>query len=148
AGTKVVFKLGHDPVLALSSGDTRFDASGQTVTFDSTNWSNPITITITAVDDGNDGDAENTMISTITHAIDPATTDPSYANLAAPSVDVKVVSDDVAGVLLTATDASGNPDNSTLVDPITNDTYIVRLTQQPQGTGVQVNVQLHTDGQE
>src|SRR5262249_6094673 len=115
-GTKVVFKLGHDPVLALSSSDPRFDAATQTVTFDSTNYTSPITITITAVDDGADGDAENTLISTITHTIDPSTTDPAYLGLVAPGVDVKVVSDDVAGVLLTPTDASGNPDGSTLVD--------------------------------
>src|SRR5262249_5357747 len=73
---------------------------------------------------------------------------PAYLGLVAPSVDVKVVSDDVAGVLLTPTDASGNPDGSTLVDPFTNDFYTVRLTRPPVGAGATVSVQLHTDGQE
>src|SRR5262249_33649418 len=112
----------------------------QTVTFDSTNFANPVAITITAVDDGIDGDAENTMISTITHTI--TSTDPAYQGVVAPSVDVKVVSDDVAGVLLTPTDGS------TPVDANSADSYSVRLTKQPLGAGVQVHVQLHTDGQE
>src|SRR5262249_8228642 len=133
----VTVHLGHDGLIALSSSDPRFDAAAQTVTFDSTNFDSPVAITITAVDDGT---VHDTTISTITHTL--TSTDPEYQGLVGQDVDVKVVSNRVAGVLMTPTDGS------TFVDPNTTDTYTVRLTKQPLGAGVQVHVQLHTDGQE
>ena len=144
AGTTVTVTLGHDAILALSSADPRFNAAAQTVTFDSTNWSSPIAITITAVAGGT---PKNTLISTITQTI--TSTDPAYQGVTAAGVDVKVISSDKAGVLMTPTDPiTGKPDGSTLVDPNTTDTYTMRLTAQPQGAGVQVPVRVHTDGQE
>ena len=144
AGKTVTVTLGHDAILALSSADPRFNAAAQTVTFDSTNWSNPVGITITAVDNGAISD---TLISTITQTI--TSTDPAYQGLIAPGVDVKIISDHKAGVLLIPTDpATGTPDGSTVVDQNTVDTYTMRLTMQPQGAGVTVPIQVHTDGQE
>src|SRR5262249_7398308 len=52
-GTTVTVTLGYDhTVLALSSSDPRFQTVGgmQTVTFNSTNFSNPVNITIAGVD--------------------------------------------------------------------------------------------------
>ncbi len=126
----------------LSSADTRFDALTGTIVFDSTNWDDAVTLTITAL--SGDG-REDTMISTIGHSA--VASDAGYGTISSAQFAVTIVDGDAPGVYVDQTNGStlvvqDNPD--TPEDESDTDTYSVRLTQAPIGT---VTIGVLTDGQ-
>ena len=142
AGKTVTVTLSQsDPRLQLSSADTRYDAATHSLTFDSTNWDTAALISVAATDDAI---VESPLTAQITHAV--ASTDTAYASFfadpanPAPTLNVKVLDTDGAGVYVRQSDGS------TLVvkgDP-TGDTYGIRLTHAPTAD---VKISLITDGQ-
>jgi hypothetical protein len=76
----------------LTPDDIQVSVSSSSLYFDSTNWSVPQTITVTAV---NDVIAEAPLISSITHNVTSA--DFLYDNMALANVDVNVTDNDIAG---------------------------------------------------
>ncbi|EMI55710.1 calcium-binding protein [Rhodopirellula sallentina] len=109
-----------------------------TLTFTSTNWNTPQTVTVRAI---NDTDVENIKPRTLTHTI---TAGPSEftSHPDGPTVSIDVLDNDSAGALIVQSD--GN----TLVskDGTLTDSYTIRLTKPLTGTDV-VDVPLMDDGQ-
>lgn len=145
-----------DNQLRLSSSDGRFqivqDANGfgpgiYTVTFDHTNWNQPIIVEAHARYDVEPEDTHNTAII---HTIDAvATTDASYDAAAGPlsdkRIDVRIYDDENPGVFLQ--ESAGKTlvvAGDTVNGPGPGDSYTIRLTKQPTD---EVKVALLTDGQ-
>jgi subtilisin-like proprotein convertase family protein len=97
--------------IAVSSSNTdEGTVSPDSLTFDSTNWSTPQTVTVTGVDDEvEDGNVAYTIILDI----DPAsTTDPDYSVLDPADVAVTNLDDDAAELFFQSTDVP-----KTIADP-------------------------------
>ena len=136
AGTVTVTLVFDPQQLVLSSADPlgRFHAATQTVTFDASNWNQPVTITVAAVDDRIREDAQVSVIRHVVSSTDPAFVVPDRL------LDVEMLDNETPGVVVTETDGS------TLViagDPV-GDTYSLRLTKEPEGA---VQISLLNDGQ-
>jgi len=76
----VVVTVATDGQVTVSSDDTRYDATANTITFNSSNWNQAVLMTVTAVDDDV---PENTLLSSIQHT--------ATAGYAAAKFDIKVV---------------------------------------------------------
>jgi len=114
--------------------DGQTTVSPTSLTFTTTNWNSPQTVTVTAVDDGA---AEGFHTSTITHSV--SSTDTNYSGFAVRSVIVQVTDNDTAGVTITETDSSTD-----IVEGGVMDTYDVVLNTQPTAP---VTITLTTDNQ-
>ena len=117
--------LGHKPagdVTVTLGGVSNTDVtlSDGTLTFTSTNWNAPQTVTVTAA---HDGDAADDTV-TITHTVASAT-DTAYDGLSAENVVVTVADDDTAGVTISET--------SLTIEEGNTGTYTVVLDSQPAG---------------
>ena len=71
------------------------------LTFTPSDWDTAQSVTVTAVDDAEDEDAESV---TVTHQV--TSTDSKYANLTPPSVTANITDDDIAGVTPSKTSVS------------------------------------------
>ena len=132
----VVVTLNTDGEVTVSSGDARWNAANKTLTFNSANWMNAATITVTAV--GGDG-AENRMVSSITHS--------ATAGFIGTSIGFTVVDGDTAGVFAEESDGFTQlvrDDPATGIDESQSDTYTLRLTMAPTAD---VTVTMLPDGQ-
>src|SRR5262249_50434351 len=116
--------------------------------FDASNWNQDQTVWLTAVDDQL---AEGPRVVTISHSV-IAPNDPAYDNVAVRNVEVTVLDNDQAGLVITPLDAAGNPDNSTVViegTPVTQqlDHYRLSLAKPPAaGKVVKVSLSTSSDG--
>lgn len=114
--------LGEAPsssvTLDLSLSDNYIDLSTSSLTFTTSNWFNPKTVTVTA-DDNSDVDGERNVI--ITHTVD--TSDPDYSLLSPAEVTVTVLDDDEApsgGGGSNPTSTGSNPTNPPRITGCTN----------------------------
>jgi len=106
-----------DVTIGLSSNDsTEGTVSPSSVTFNSTNWSTPQTLTVTGVDDSiYDGNISYSIITA------PATSsDPNFNGLNASDVSVMNIDNDIPGITVTptsglVTNESGGTDTFTIV---------------------------------
>jgi hypothetical protein len=109
-------------VVITASASGQATVSLSTLTFTTSNWNTPQTVTVTAV---NDFVAEGTHTATITHSI--SSTDAIYAALAAPSgITLNITDNDSAGV--TVTQSGGI---TAVTEGGATDTYSMMLTSQP-----------------
>ncbi|KAA5541791.1 hypothetical protein FYK55_16405 [Roseiconus nitratireducens] len=143
----VQFAFDDDQVLLSSKVGSRFSTSGgiASLTFDASNWSTPVTIDVTAFDDGTPSDtgvAEDRKVSVITHSIDATVVgrDPEFDDLLS-QLDVEVLDDDLPDFLVQESDGSTlvSKDGTSVVD-----TYTIRLTAEPTAD---VMIDIETDGQ-
>ncbi len=110
-GNVVRVSLAFDAQLNVNSSDARYDVITRTVTFTDTNWNNPITLLVSAVDDTV---KENRLSSRIVHTVSSA-----HGTYAAEPVvlDVRVIDNDTPGVFIAESDGSTRVIRSTSVDP-------------------------------
>lgn len=99
--------------------DSQVTVPLSTLTFTNANWSTDQTVTVSAVDDAV---AEGPHNATVTHSLGSA--DGNYAGASAPSLNVSVVDNDTAGVLVSL--ISGHTDEGG-----TTATFTVVLSSQP-----------------
>ncbi len=104
------------------------------ITFNSTNWNIPQTVTVTATDDRI---AEGAHTGTIAHIV--GSSDPNYNGTAIPGVNVAITDNDTAGVSITPTQTTATEGGAT-------GSYTVKLNSQPTAdvklnfdTGSQIN---------
>src|SRR5262249_41758335 len=115
--------------------------SQTSLTFNSSNWMNPQTITITAV--SNDG-AEDRMLVPIRHHIaSTGGTNPLYVNLPDQVLKVAVIDGDSAGVFVRESNGSTSVVAGTAPR---SDNYFVRQTKAP-AVGETETLPFRTDGQ-
>lgn len=115
----VVFNLTDN-----DADDSEITYTPTTLTFTTGNWNTAQTVTITGRDDS---DLDGTITSTITVAINTGSTaDTDYDAVAAKTVSVNTLNDDVATVVVAA---SGG--NTTVNEAGSTDTYTVALSVQP-----------------
>ena len=118
--------LGSEPagtvVLGVAPSSTvRVGLSEAALTFASSNWDRPQTVTVRGVaNDLADGDAT----VGVTVSVDAATMDAGYTGLASQSLGVTVENDDEAGIVLSTTSVSTNEGGGT-------DTVTVSLMSEP-----------------
>ena len=109
--------------VGVASGNTSVaTVNKSSLTFTTTTWSTPQTVTVTGVDD----EVDSNRSTTITHTVSGA----DYAGVTAASVSVTLTDDDQKGVTVsktavTVTEAAGAG---------RTDTYTVKLDSQPSGT--------------
>ena len=136
---KLALDAASDAQIQLLSADSRFDAASRTLTFDSTNWDDPVRLTVAARDDFRSEDVGTAVIS---FERDAATTDPDFVfpNLRAGSgaVAVEVIDNETPGAVVLE---SGG--DTQLVKGGAGDDYSIRLNSQPTDT---VQVAVLTDG--
>jgi len=97
-------------------------ADTPTITFTSTTWSVPQTITVRGVDDSvDDGDQPYQL------AIAATSTDPNYVR-AIPNLDAENADDDAVGFTIV------NPGSLVVSEPNNTDTFTIRLDSQPTDT--------------
>lgn len=134
-----------DVVVDVTSSDP---SNGATVdmaslTFTTSNWSDPQTVMVTAVDDA--VDEVDTHSATITHTIDmDGTADSDYDDLAdIPMVSIAIEDNDTAGVTILGTfDVDPFTFELNEQDPEETATYMIRLdTQPPPGEDVVVRIE-------
>jgi len=111
------------------------DQSNQLV-FDSTNWSTPQVVRVTAVDDVA---AEGTHTGVITHTVTSG--DGRYSNMAVPDVTVNVIDDDLHLITITEDQAGQSVITSIDVAEGGTATYWVALNDEPP-SGSTIYVQL------
>src|SRR5262249_19336633 len=128
-----------DSRVSLSSADARFStlttAFGNTagvyqVTFTPANWNVPVLVKVAALDDFAREDAHDTLI---THAVLPGSAAEYVAQAAKQRLDVRVLDNETAGVVVTESDGKTLV---TLGDRKTHtsgpgDSYTLRLTSAP-----------------
>ncbi|MBP9717773.1 hypothetical protein KBD59_00545 [Candidatus Gracilibacteria bacterium] len=112
-------------VTITPTGDTQATVSPSSLTFTSTNWATPQTITVTTVDDAT---AEGSHTATITNA--STSTDVDYGGMPVSSVTANITDNDYAGT--TVTQNNGYQVTASEQDP-TNNTgwYRIALNTQP-----------------
>lgn len=112
--------VGTVTVNSVSTQTNEATVSPSSLTFDSSNWDLPRTVTVTGVDDvAIDGDASFNVVITSN-----STTEPDYDGLS-ESLTLINNDDDVAGITLT------NVDNLTTSEAGQSDTFSIRLSAQP-----------------
>lgn len=111
---------GDDCVIADAVRD-----DNDTAVFTSTDWMMPFSVKVQAINDDID---EIDETCTITHT--SSSSDPDYNGLSIPSVDVTVVSDDVAGI---ATTYENTPSFTLSEDETQTDILFLHLTSEPTG---------------
>ena len=123
AGSTVTVHLSHDDALIrLSSADGRFNASTQTITFNDSNWSVPVTINVAAAPTFTRLDP---TLSNIVHSV--TSSDPSF-QVPDQTLPARVLNWLEPGVVVTESDGS------TEVTPSKDDPYTLRLTKAPTST--------------
>ncbi|HCE72074.1 MAG TPA: type I secretion protein, partial [Ruegeria sp.] len=106
-----------------------------TITFDSSDWDSVKYVTLTAIDDSKPEDPRGLQIqATVT------STGGAFDDAASQVLGVKVLDNDTPGVVIT--ESAGD----TLVTPLADDDYTIRLTSAPNA-GEVVTIPLLTDGQ-
>ena len=111
-----------DVVIAVTSGDTgEATVNVSSLTFTAANWNNAQTVTVTGV---NDDILDGSQFTTITLAINDASSDDDFDDLADQSVTVTTTNDDIAGMTLSKTEATVSETGST-------DTFTVVLDAEP-----------------
>ncbi len=138
------FVLTSAPTAAVNidlTTDAQLSLDITTLTFDSTNWNVPQTVTVSAVDDDV---AEGNDISSIGVTVSGA--DSVYDNFAVALGDVQITDNDTAGVSVTETGGT-----TEVTEGSTSDTYSVVLTSQPLADvtiaineDAQANVDVHS----
>ena len=128
--------LGHEPagdVTVTLGGVSNTDVtlSDSTLTFTSTNWNAPQTVTVTAAHDGDAADDTVTITHTVASAADTA-----YDGLSAESVVVTVTDDDTPGVTIS--------DTMLTVEEGSTGNYTVVLGTKPTGN-VTVTISGHAN---
>ncbi|MFC1766916.1 hypothetical protein ACFL6U_33180, partial [Planctomycetota bacterium] len=120
-----------------SQSEVNSNGAGNSVdlTFLTTNWDSPQTITVRAIDDSN---IEGAHSSTITHSA--ASSDTNYDGLSIGNIVATITDNDTAGV--TITESGGSTDVAE--EGPTSDTYTVVLDSQPSST---VTVTVDPDSQ-
>ncbi len=116
------------------SADSQVNISASTLTFTTSNWNTPQTVSVTAVDDSI---AEGSHSGVITHLV--SSSDSTYSALSVASVTAQVTDNDTAGV--SVSESSGS---TTVTEAGTTDTYTMVLTSQPTSN---VMVTLSADAQ-
>lgn len=111
---------------------TQISVFPMVLTFTTTTWNAPQTITVSALDDEA---VEGTHFATITHSAGGG----AYDGVSISSVLVEIHDDDLPGATLVESGGS-----TQVTEGGSNDTYTLRLNTQPQGT---VTVTLSTDSQ-
>lgn len=113
-----------DVVLTVVSGDAgEALVDVATLTFTAANWNTAQAVTVTGVDDAVvDGD----QTTTITLAVDDATSDDAFDSLADQTVSAVTTDDDVAGFSITETDGA-----TSVTEAGTTDTFDVVLSEEP-----------------
>ncbi len=125
--------LGRQPsgsVTVNAVTTTQISVAPMVLTFTTTTWDTPQTITVSAL---NDQAVEGTHFATISHSA----TGGSYGGVSISSVQVEIHDDDLPGVTLVESGGS-----TQVTEGGATDTYTLRLNTQPQGT---VTVTLATD---
>ena len=115
-----------DVTVTVTSDDTAVATVNPTsLTFTTSNWSEPQTVTVTGVDDTVDQVADRTAV--ISHVA--TSTDTNYGGIMIDPVTVTVRDDDNAGVAVTETDGG----TSVSEGGTETDSYDVVLTSEPTG---------------
>ncbi|MCW2829787.1 MAG: hypothetical protein JWP31_479 [Aeromicrobium sp.] len=109
-------------VTVTIAGTTQVAAAPTTYTFTPANWATAQTVVVTAVNDL--VDETSPLAAVVSHTL--ASTDGAYSGLAAPSVSVGIVDNDVAALDITATGGT-----SAVTEGSTIDTIDVKLATQP-----------------
>ena len=109
-------------VISVSSADTgEATVSPATLTFTSSNWSTPQTVTVASADDSIDDDSQ---VTTITLSVDDASSDDAFDPLADQTLAATTFDDDTAGYTLSGTTVTVTEAGST-------GTFTVVLDTQP-----------------
>ena len=128
-GTVTVTATSNDAAVALDADST---PQARTLTFDSSNWATPQTVTASAEEDDNGTDET----ATLTHAASGAAAYTGLTGGALPSVLVAVDDNDTRGLLIDADPSTPNDIDAgpLAVDENSSKEYTVRLATQPTGT--------------
>lgn len=120
----------NDVILNLSSTDGgAASLSPTTLTFDQNNWNLPQTVSVIGVNDSDTNDENLTVtVSVLTPSLAP-----EYSSVTTQSIDVKVIDDDFAGIVVN--ESGGN----TIINEGSTDTLNVKLATNPGGN-VSLNV--------
>jgi hypothetical protein len=102
---------------------SQLTVSPASLTFTTSNWNVPQTLTVTAIDDAV---AQGTRIQTITNAASSA--DPGYNGIAIAAVTATITDNDTAGVNITESGSS-----TAVTEGGATDTYTAVLTSEPTG---------------
>ncbi len=95
----------------------------QLLTFSTSNWNQPQTVTLFAVDDGR---IEATEMSDLTFRIDTTKTDPAFAAIPDQKIVARVIDNDFAGFTIVESDGM-----TSVTEPDTQDSFSIALTAQP-----------------
>ena len=139
-GHTATITISFDPALiSVTSSDSRYNAATTTATFDSTNWTIPVTFVVTAVAAPGGAGGTTTILNRL-----------GGGGGISASVPVTILPSNAP--LVYAVQSNG----STLVTALTPDVYSIRLTAAPAGgtpnsdgfvVGGQIQVLIVTDGQ-
>lgn len=116
--------------IALTSNDVTECSAPATITLDQSNWRTGVATLISAQDDQINDDARPCLVTTTA-----ASTDGDYNGLAIADLEVTVLDDDTAGVVVT-------PTQLTVQEPNGAATFTITLTSEPTAT---VTVALSTN---
>ena len=111
-------------VVSNDSGEATVSASS--LTFTSSNWDSPQTVTVTGINDDVD---DGNQTSTVTLSVNDGASDDDYDSLADQTVSVTTTDDDTAGFTLSGTTASVSETGTTA-------TFTVVLDSEPTGNVV------------
>ncbi len=121
-------------VIITPHGDAQVTTSPSTITFTSSNWNTPQTISVLAIDDGY---AESSHSGVITHSV--SSTDLNYEGLSVASVTSTISDNDFAGVTVSASGGS-----TVISENGVTDTYTLRLNTIPTSD---VTISVSSDAQ-
>ncbi|PIQ78900.1 hypothetical protein COV81_03885 [Candidatus Peregrinibacteria bacterium CG11_big_fil_rev_8_21_14_0_20_41_10] len=111
--------------VALTAAGSEVSFSANSLTFTTGDWDSAQTVTVTAVNDDIDEDAET---DTISYTVTSDDADYSGFDLSGSNITANITDNDTAGVTVAE---SASSTNVTEVTPATTDTYTVVLTSQP-----------------
>ena len=114
----------HSVTITPTSGDTAAATVSSALTFTTSNWNTPQTVTVTGVDDNVDQTGNRSV--TISHSA--TSTDANYNNISIANVTATVVDNDGAGVTINESDGVSVSEAS---GAGRTDTYTVVLDTQP-----------------
>ena len=128
-GAVTVTATSNDAAVTLDADSTPQE---RTLTFDSSNWATPQTVTASAVEDDNGTDES----VTVTHAASGAAAYTGLDASARPSVSVAVDDNDARGIVIDADPSTPNDVDAGPLAVTENQSaeYAVRLATQPTGT--------------
>ena len=127
-GSVTVTATSDDAAVALDADST---PQARTLTFDSSSWDTPQTVTATAVEDDNATDET----ATVTHAASGVSAYTGLVGAALPSVQVAVDDNDARALVIDADPSTDDVDAGPLAATENQSAeYTVRLATQPTGT--------------